>query len=141
MTKKTAVAKKPSVKQPKKPVVGTVKESELGKDWSAESHLKSASTDLEKSEVYLLDLMTTKEAKDLPPNPDGENGVRAEKAVRALAHFVKVGNGKSVDQFMGELIASLMHYADRAGVSFESALQDGRFNYQANTGAFSFWRL
>jgi hypothetical protein len=69
---------------------------------------------------------------ELPPDPDGMNGDRSAWAGVALALFRQVTGTEDADA-LGDLLADLMHWADRKGYDFEAALDRARFHYEAET--------
>jgi hypothetical protein len=69
---------------------------------------------------------------DLPPDPDGMNDDRSAWAGYALALFMQVTGTEEVDA-LGDLLADLMHWADRKGYDFDAALHCARSHYEAET--------
>lgn len=68
----------------------------------------------------------------LPPDPDGKNEDRAEWAEQALATFMK-RTGTDREDALCDLLADLMHWADRNGGDFDSQLDRARMHYEAET--------
>lgn len=68
----------------------------------------------------------------LPPDPDGRNDDRSAWAGAALAIFMQV-TGTEEENALGDLLADLMHWADRKGYAFEAALDCARWHYEAET--------
>lgn len=75
----------------------------------------------------------------LPPDIDGMNDERAEWAEAAVAAFAEATNmrdaGEDDATVLADLLADLLHWCDRRRVDFDAALQRGRGNYGAETGA------
>ena len=69
---------------------------------------------------------------DLPPDPDGMNDDRSTWAGAALALFTQL-TGTEEEDALGDLLADLMHWADRKGYDFDAALQGARSHYVAET--------
>jgi hypothetical protein len=69
---------------------------------------------------------------DLPPDPDGMNDDRSAWAGSALALFMHVTGTEEADA-LGDLLADLMHWADRKGYDFDAALHCARSHYEAET--------
>ena len=74
----------------------------------------------------------TRTAK-LPPDPEGMNDSRAEWAGKAIAAF-QLETGTDDEDVLGDLIADLMHWADRNNYDFEAALFRAQGNYRTETG-------
>ena len=68
----------------------------------------------------------------LPPDPEGMNGCRAEWAGQAIAAFT-LATGTDREDALADLLADLMHWADRNGVSFADELGRARNHYGAET--------
>ncbi len=68
----------------------------------------------------------------LPPGHDGLNDYRSAWAGSALATFMLV-TGTEAEDALGDLLADLMHWADRKGYDFDAALDRARFHYEAET--------
>lgn len=68
----------------------------------------------------------------LPPDPEGKNDDRASWAGSALATFIQV-TGTDLEDAMGDLLADLMHWADRHNYDFDAALDRARHHYEAET--------
>ena len=69
---------------------------------------------------------------DLPPDPDGMNDDRSTWAGRALAVFMHI-TGTEEEDALGDLLADLMHWADRNQFDFDAALERARGHYDAET--------
>lgn len=73
----------------------------------------------------------------LPPNPDGQNDVRAKQAHETTFTFGRVSGMAStgVDEqtILGAMMAALMHWCDRTGTDFDAALRAGRERYREET--------
>lgn len=70
----------------------------------------------------------------LPPDPEGMNDERASWAGCAVAAFQRATRCDEEDA-LGDLLADLMHWADRSNYDFEAALLRGRDHYAAETTA------
>jgi hypothetical protein len=68
----------------------------------------------------------------LPPDPDGMNDDRSAWAGAALVIFMQVTGTEEADA-LGDLLADLMHWADRKGNDFDAALHSARSHYEAET--------
>jgi hypothetical protein len=68
----------------------------------------------------------------LPPDPDGMNDDRSNWAGSALAMFMQITGTEEADA-LGDLLADLMHWADRKGYDFDAALECARTHYHAET--------
>jgi hypothetical protein len=76
-----------------------------------------------------------KEFRRMPPLPadrDGLNDDRAAWAGSALAEFMLV-TGTDEEERLSDLLADLMHWADRNGYAFDAALERARGHYEAET--------
>src|SRR5262249_11337143 len=71
---------------------------------------------------------------DLPLDPDGMNDRRAVSASCAIAAF-RDEAGTDLDDALCDLLAALMHWADRNRFDFASALDRSRVRYAAETSA------
>jgi hypothetical protein len=69
----------------------------------------------------------------LPPDPEGMNDSRAEWAGKAITAFQRETTTDDED-VLGDLIADLMHWADRNNYDFEAALFRAQGHYRAETG-------
>jgi len=69
---------------------------------------------------------------DLPPDPDNMNDSRAQWAGAALSTFMKE-TGTDEEDSLGDLLADLMHWADRNNFDFDAALDHARWQYGAET--------
>lgn len=72
------------------------------------------------------------EKSQLPPDPEGMNGRRADWAGLAIAAFM-AATGTDLEDAMPDLLADLMHWSDRAGYDFDTALDRARDHYGAET--------
>jgi len=72
------------------------------------------------------------EKKQLPPDPDGMNGDRAKWAQTAIDTFEKT-TGTDSEDAMSDLLADLMHLADRKETEFADELRRATANYEAET--------
>lgn len=76
-------------------------------------------------------------AAPLPPNPDGQNDVRAKWANQTMFTFGRVSGmddaGVDDQTILGAMLAGLMHWCDRTGIEFEAALRTGRERYREET--------
>ncbi len=72
----------------------------------------------------------------LPPDPDGLNNDRSAWAASALAVFMQI-TGTDQEDALGDLLADLMHLADRSLYDFDAALERARLHYDAETGGES----
>jgi hypothetical protein len=70
----------------------------------------------------------------LPPDPDNRNDERAEWASAALARLMDITSCDLCDA-PGDLLANLMHWADRNNMDFEEVLTRARGHYEAETQA------
>jgi hypothetical protein len=68
----------------------------------------------------------------LPPDPEGMNEQRARWAGLAVTAFQKA-TGTDDEDALSDLIADLMHWADRNNFDFQAALIRGRDHYEAET--------
>jgi hypothetical protein len=68
----------------------------------------------------------------LPPDPEGKNDNRAAWAGVAIAAFQEV-TGTDDEDVLGDLLADLMHWADRDQYDFDAALTRGRAHYEEET--------
>jgi hypothetical protein len=68
----------------------------------------------------------------LPPDPDGINFDRASWADKAISAF-RDATGTDTEDALSDLLANLMHWADRAGYDFNEALDRARRHYEAET--------
>jgi hypothetical protein len=75
--------------------------------------------------------------RNLPPDPDNMNGSRAEWAGAALSAFMRE-TGTDQEDALVDLLADLMHWADRNGYDFDAALERARGHYEAETAAERF---
>ncbi len=74
----------------------------------------------------------TMKRSSLPPNPDGMNFDRASWADKAITAF-RDATGTDIEDALSDLLAHLMHWADRAGYGFNKALDRARGHYEAET--------
>jgi hypothetical protein len=70
--------------------------------------------------------------RKLPPDADGMNGSRARWASAALSAFMKE-TGADQEDALGDLLADLMHWADRNNYDFNAALDHARWHYETET--------
>jgi hypothetical protein len=68
----------------------------------------------------------------LPPDPDGKNDSRATWAGAALSAFMGQ-TGTDQEDALADLLADLMHWADRNNYDFDAALDRARYHYEAET--------
>ena len=68
--------------------------------------------------------------QNLPPDPDNMNDARADWAGAALSAFMQE-TGTDEEDALGDLLADLMHWADRNGYEFDAALDRARGHYEA----------
>jgi hypothetical protein len=75
----------------------------------------------------------------LPPDPEGKNDARAEwadKAIRAFARATKMDTaGEDEETALGDLLANMMHWCDRKGISFSEAVTRAMDHYTEETAA------
>lgn len=72
--------------------------------------------------------------RDLPPDPEGMNTKRARWGGIAVKAF-QAATGTEDEDSLGDLLADLMHWADRNNFDFEIALERARCHYEAETAA------
>lgn len=77
-------------------------------------------------------LKSFREPNRLPPDPENMNGSRAAWASVALRAFRGV-TGTDEGDALADLLADLMHWADRNNVDFELALDRARWHYAEET--------
>jgi hypothetical protein len=75
--------------------------------------------------------MSKRKAK-LPPDPEGRNEDRASFAEAAMGAFHRKCHTEREDG-LADLLANLMHWADRNGFKFETELRRARMHYEAET--------
>ena len=68
----------------------------------------------------------------LPPDPDGRNDKRAAWAGAAVSSF-RQATGTDEEDALCDLLAELMHWADRSGHDFDAVLHRARDHYEAET--------
>ena len=68
----------------------------------------------------------------LPPDPDNKNDSRAAWAGAALSTFMKE-TGTDQEDALGDLLADLMHWADRRNFDFDLALDRAHGHYLEET--------
>ena len=68
----------------------------------------------------------------LPPDPECMNGKRSMWAAQALCAF-RNATGTDLEDALCDLMADLMHWADRHDVDFDHELQRGFDHYEAET--------
>src|SRR5438874_664600 len=66
---------------------------------------------------------------ELPPDPDGMNNSRAQWAATALSAFMDE-TGTDEEDALADLLADLMHWADRSSSAFNAALERARMHYE-----------
>jgi hypothetical protein len=76
------------------------------------------------------DFSRTKKQSLLPPDPDGRNDKRALWAGIAVVAFQQA-TGTDDEDALSDLLADLMHWADREHYFFDAALLRGRAHYEA----------
>ena len=74
----------------------------------------------------------TKVATHIPPDPEGMNDSRATWAALAVTAF-QHATGTDDKDALSDLLADLMHWADRSKFHFEAALVRAQDHYQAET--------
>ncbi len=96
-------------------------------------------SDGEEGETYREALAAIAEAtgtssmpRKLPPDPDNMNDSRAEWAGAALSAFIKE-TGTHHEDALADLLADLMHWADRNSYEFDAALERARMHYEPET--------
>ncbi len=72
------------------------------------------------------------DAKQLPPDPDGQNNDSAKWAQTAFDAFM-TATGTDPEDAMADLLADLMHLADRNGTDFADQLRRASSNYAEET--------
>jgi hypothetical protein len=70
--------------------------------------------------------------QNLPPDPEGMNDKRAAWAWTALSAFIRE-TGADEEDFLGDLLADLIHWCDRNHYDFETALDRSKGHYEAET--------
>ncbi len=80
----------------------------------------------------------TAQTSKLPPDPDGQNGDRAEWAELAILAFRKA-TGTDEEDAVCDLIADLQHWCDRNGYDFEAEVKRGNGHYWAETQTEGGW--
>jgi hypothetical protein len=68
----------------------------------------------------------------LPPDPDGMNDKRSTWAGAAISAFQRA-TGTDDDSVLCDLLADLMHWADRNDYDFNAFLDESREHYKAET--------
>lgn len=68
----------------------------------------------------------------LPPDPEGMNDNRAAWAGLAIAAF-QAATGTDGEDVLCDLLADLMHWADRHGYDFSAALDRALHHYEEET--------
>lgn len=71
-------------------------------------------------------------AKELPPDPDGENDNRALWAEKALLAFRKI-TGTEAEDAVSDLLCNLMHFCDRDGQNFRREFERSQRHYTDET--------
>lgn len=68
----------------------------------------------------------------LPADPEGMNDERANWAEHAIQKFIEI-TGTDKEDALTDLLANLMHWADRNGADFKQALMMAEMHYEAET--------
>jgi len=76
--------------------------------------------------------MENKVAETLPPDPEQMNDKRAFWAEAALLVF-QILTGTDLEDSVCDLIADLMHWRDRNGMTFDNELRRARYHYEEET--------
>ena len=71
---------------------------------------------------------------ELPPDPDAQNDERAKWAAQAIEAF-ELATCVDREDALSDLLADLMHWADRNGLDFSAEIARGRMHYEAETEA------
>lgn len=74
---------------------------------------------------------------NLPPDPDNRNDSRAQWAAAALFTFM-MATGTDEEDSLGDLLADLMHWADRHNFDFDATLERARGHYEFETNGGRF---
>lgn len=74
----------------------------------------------------------TKRLTGLPPDPNGMNGERARLAGNAIGMFERAAHTDRKDS-LSDLLADLMHWADRNELDFQDELDRAFRNYTSET--------
>ena len=97
--------------------------------WLDDIEVSQAKEALSKTNIITSETQTNREnGNRLPPDPDGLNDDRAAWAGSALALFMHI-TGTDEDAALGDLLANLMHLADRTNHDFNAALDRARYHY------------
>jgi hypothetical protein len=80
----------------------------------------------------MTDTATNATAKQLPPDPDGQNDDRSSWAEAALQSFMDC-TGSDQEDALSDLLADLRHWCDRNNDDFDAALERARGHYEAET--------
>lgn len=75
----------------------------------------------------------TPEDEELPPDPDGENQSRAERAEKAIDAYCDATGDRPDESHFRDLLCDLMHLASRSGRDFDEELRMARSNYEEET--------
>jgi hypothetical protein len=75
--------------------------------------------------------------QNLPPDPDNMNDSRAEWAGATLSTFMRE-TGTDQEDALVDLLADLLHWADRNRHDFDLALERAREHYEAETAGERF---
>ncbi len=75
-------------------------------------------------------------SRPLPPDPDELNACRAQWAAVALAAFRRQ-TGADAEDALSDLLADLMHWCDRSGLSFVDELRRALGHYEEEAPADS----
>jgi len=81
---------------------------------------------------------TVTDAVEIPPDPDGQNGDRADWAGAAIEEF-RGQTGTDEEDAVCDLIADLHHWADRHGMNWEDEVKRGDGHYWAETQKEGGW--
>lgn len=73
-----------------------------------------------------------RESNKLPPNADGLNEVRADRADLAIQTFL-IESSAEWDGSVRDLLCAMMHWCDKYGEDFEEALDCARVDYRDQT--------
>jgi hypothetical protein len=104
---------------------GRMKYEELQRRHSAASRR----TRLRDAEAELAEMKPT---EPLPPDPEEMNNDRADWAHAAILEFA-MQTGSDGPDLLSDLLADLMHWADRHGLNFDGEVERGRNHYDEET--------
>jgi len=74
----------------------------------------------------------------LPPDPDDQNDDRADWANTAIDSFMHA-TGTEINDVLSDLLADLMHWADRNNQDFNAELARGNGCYKQETDPAGGW--